>query len=250
MDGHLRFAAAARVQTWSSFCVDLIFPPACAGCGRNGYRICPACAQAVEPAPPTICGRCGRVQLKAVACCEQCQLDGTTPLRRVRAAGLHATLLREFIHQLKYEQRPELAAPLARYLVAALARPDWDDLRERFDAVTPVPLHAERRKERGYNQAELLAQGLCRRTGIPFHPELLERRRFTHSQVGLNAVERHANVEDAFAARPACKGRHVLLVDDVYTTGATLRACAQALNDGGAALVCAITLAMPAHTTS
>lgn len=238
-----------HLQGWSTALLDLVFPPVCAGCRRRGYHICPTCAQAVVPTPATLCGRCGRVQPQAVACCARCQGETTTALHRVRAAGLHVAPLRDFIHLLKYEQRPELAAPLARYLVANLLQPDWDDLRARFDTVVPVPLHAERRKERGYNQSELLARGLCRQTGLPLRAELLERRRFTRSQVGLSAVERHANVEDAFVASPACAGRYVLLVDDVYTTGATLQACAQALVAGGATLVCAITLATPAHIT-
>jgi ComF family protein len=162
----------------------------------------------------------------------------------VRAAGLHLAPLREFIHLLKYEERPDLAAPLARYLVAALGHPDWDDLQRGFDAVVPVPLHPERRKERGYNQAELLAGALCQRTGLSLQAGLLRRDKHTHSQVGLNAEERRANVEDAFDAAPACAGRRLLLIEDVYTTGATLEACAEAAVASGARLVCGLTLAM------
>jgi ComF family protein len=165
----------------------------------------------------------------------------------VRAAGLHVSPLREAIHLLKYEQRPELAPLLGRYLVAAFIRPDWDELRARVNAVVPVPLHAERRRERGYNQAELLAAELCRRMELPLRPELLTRVRFTQSQVGLSAEARHANVEDAFAAAPGCQDMHILLIDDVYTTGATLRACAEAASAAGAASVSALTLALPAH---
>jgi len=203
----------------------------------------------VEPTPPAICYRCGRVQETAVEQCAVCARDASSPLHRVRAAGLYVAPLRDFIHLLKYEQRPDLAGPLSRYLVAALAQPDWNDLRDRFDAVAPIPLHRERRKERGYNQSELLALGLSQRSGIPLRADLLQRVKATRSQVGLTAIERRVNVEDAFVASPACTNRHLLLVDDVYTTGATLTACAQAARAAGALLVCGLTLAIPSHAS-
>lgn len=235
------------VRRWATGCLDLLFPPVCIACGRPGHRICPACAQRVTPTPITICAHCGRVQPHRVERCARCLADQASPLRQVRAAGLHASPLREAIHLLKYEQRPDLAPLLGRYLVAAFRLPDWDDLRGTLNAVVPVPLHAQRRRERGYNQAELLAAELCRQLRLPLRPELLTRARFTQSQVGLSALERRANVEDAFAAAPACRGLHLLLVDDVYTTGATLRACAEAALAAGAASVSALTLALPAH---
>jgi len=237
----------SRVRTMLAAGVDLLFPPACATCGKGGNRICPSCAQLVTPVPDTICMQCGRVQATRRATCAQCQAAGPSPLHRVRAAALHTTPLREWIHLLKYEDRPDLAPDLARYLAAALALPDWDGVRQSIDAVVPVPLHAQRRRERGYNQSELLAAALCRRSGLALAPDLLERQKETRAQVGLGALERQANVAGAFAARPAAAGRHILLIDDVYTTGATLRACAQALHEAGATQVSALTLALPDH---
>jgi ComF family protein len=179
--------------------------------------------------------------------CAKCADNTPGDLHQVRAASLHAEPLRTLIHQLKYEDHPDLAVPLARYLAAAFATPDWDAVRGQIDAVVPIPMHPERRKARGYNQAELLAAAFCRRTGLPMAPTLLRREKFTRAQVGLNAVERQANVADAFVAATACTRRHLLLIDDVYTTGATLQACAAAAVAAGAQLVCGLTLAMPVH---
>lgn len=239
-----------RVRTVLTAGVDLLFPPACATCGKGGRRICATCAQLVTPVPDTICIQCGRVQATRRATCAQCLAAGPSPLQRVRAAALHTSPLREWIHLLKYEDRPDLAPDLARYLAAALSLPDWGGVRDRIDAVVPVPLHAQRRRERGYNQSELLAAALCRRSGLVLAPALLERQKETRSQVGLGALERQANVADAFTALSAAAGRHVLLIDDVYTTGATLRACAQALHEAGASQVLALTLALPDHNES
>lgn len=233
------------IRTWTTAGVDLLFPPTCVACDRPGWRICPRCAQLVLPAPQTICQRCGRAQPTPVDRCDLCRDDAAFPLQRARAAALHVSPLREWIHLLKYEGRRDLAPLLARYLVAALDRPDWREIVPRLDAVAPVPLHDERRRERGYNQAELLAQALCERRRLPLRTDLVQRSRLTRSQVGLNRAERRENVQDAFTATSACRGLSVLLIDDVYTTGATLCACASALLKAGVAAVYALTLAIP-----
>jgi ComF family protein len=239
---------AGSLRAWVAGGVDMLFPPKCASCERAGHRICPDCAQLVTPTPADVCQRCGRVQPTAVETCPHCRSESVFPLRQVRAAALHTAPLREWIHLLKYEGRRDLAPLMARYLVAALDRHDWVEIVPRLDAVAPVPLHAERLRERGYNQAELLAQGLCQQRNLLLRTDLLRRERMTRSQVGLNAVERRENVESAFMASPACRGLRLLLIDDVYTTGATLRACAQAALDAGAAQIYALTLALPDHT--
>ena len=228
---------------------DLIFPPTCVGCRRPGHLLCPSCAQRVEPVPATVCARCGRIQARATPVCQLCEEEEPL-LERVGAAALHRTPLREAIHELKYGGQPALAEPLARYLVAAFAGPAWRMASGRLDAVVPVPLHQERRRERGYNQSELLARHFCAAAGIPLQPDWLQRARITRPQVGLNAQERRANVDDAFQASQQARGHTLLLVDDVYTTGATLRACAMAALDAGAHAVYGLTLAMPAHESA
>lgn len=238
------------LQSWAAAGVDLFFPPRCVTCGRAGRLICARCAQLVTPTPETICTRCGRVQPTRVSSCAQCADAPDFPLDHVRAAALHTAPLREWIHLLKYEGRRDLAPAMARYLTAALAGDDWAAVRTRIDAVAPTPLHTERLRERGYNQAELLARGVCQQTGLSLRTDLLRRNRLTQSQVGLSAAARKANVEGAFSATPACRGLHILLIDDVYTTGATLQACARALVAAGAARVYALTLALPNYHPS
>jgi ComF family protein len=143
------------------------------------------------------------------------------------------------VHQLKYEDHPELAAPLGALLARAashfLARAPAD--------VCPVPLHPSRLRERRYDQAHLLAQALARASGRRLLPDALVRARATERQVGRTEAERDANVQGAFTAPRALEGIRVLLVDDVFTTGATARAAAEALKGAGATDVWVLTLA-------
>jgi ComF family protein len=194
-----------------------------------------------------ICAHCGRRQPRPVARCTLCQLDEGGSLRLARAAAIHHGPVREGIHVLKYGGKAEIAPLLARYLVTAFAQPPWPQLRPQIDGVTPVPLHPQRLAERGYNQAELLARAFCQAVGLPLRPQWLERQRFTHSQVGLTALERRENVVDAFIASAEVRGRTLLLMDDVYTTGATLHACAKAALHAGARQLFALALAAPDH---
>ena len=221
---------------------DLLFPPRCVGCGHAGQLFCDRCAQAVIPIPHPYCPRCGQPQAGANLCAP-CRALADDPVARARAAAIYAPPLRAAIHALKYENQRQLAASLGRYLVAALGDAVWQPLT--LDAVVPVPLHAERLATRGYNQSELLAAHLCHATGLPLESGWLERHRDTRPQVGLTRAERQVNVHDSFAAHAAVAGKRLLLIDDVYTTGATLRACAQAARVAGATTVYALTLARP-----
>lgn len=224
---------------------DLVFPPVCVTCKRPGQLICDECAQAVEPVRRPFCERCGRPQvISGLALCSICRAEKQPLLSLARAAALHTDPLRGMIHHFKYGHQPELAEPLVRYLLAAYAEAEWQQTRW-IDLVIPVPMFAERQKKRGYNQAELLARHFCRQSKLHYAPAALKRVRFTQPQVGLNAQERQRNVEDAFVAHPNLKGRKVLLIDDVYTTGATLRACAKVLLDAGVREVYALALATP-----
>jgi len=150
--------------------------------------------------------------------------------------GSYEGVLRELIHLYKYGRVKTLARPLGAMLAAALPR------EERFDAVTPVPLHWRRQWQRGFNQSELLARTMARRCGIPVI-HALRRVRPTVAQAGLSNTGRRRNVAAAFRPRRAVEGKRILLIDDVMTTGSTAAACALALKRAGAAKVALLTVA-------
>jgi ComF family protein len=154
------------------------------------------------------------------------------------STGVHESKIQQAIWSLKYENGRPLAEPLGERLAQHLMHLEWV-----IDQIVPVPMHAHRQAERGYNQAQLLAEQLALHVALPCVPTALRRWRFTPSQVGLGRDERLANVKDAFAAEEnLVKGQTILLIDDVYTTGATLSACAEALLAVGAAAVYGLTV--------
>jgi ComF family protein len=146
--------------------------------------------------------------------------------------------LQQLIHLFKYAKIESLAEPLSRLLFQALP------LDRNFDAVIAMPMHWRKQWERGFNQAELLARPVARRFGLKLWTNL-RRRRYTQSQAGLTETERRANLKNSFALRKPgqAAGKRFLLIDDVFTTGATLRAAAAVLKSAGAAHVSALTLA-------
>jgi len=169
--------------------------------------------------------------------CALCRL-GLNGFDGAYTFGAYEGALRRLIHLFKYDGIRTLAGPLAEFMLAALPR------QERFDAIVPMPLHWRRRWQRGFNQAKLLAEAVSRRTGIPVL-EAARRRRATPPQAGLSHAERRRNVAGAFTVRPRVRleGRRLLLIDDVFTTGATAGACAAALKRAGAERVCLLALA-------
>lgn len=219
--------------------LDLVFPPRCVACRRLGADLCPQCLQELTPVGDAICTRCGSAA--TVRCiCTACKTEPPAPLRGMRGVVFYGGVAAAAIQALKYEGKKHLAAPLGDLLVAYL---DAHPLA--FDCVTPAPLHAERLADRGFNQAELLARRLCERAALPLRTDLIFRQRHTSPQVHLNRQERRANMIEAFAPRPgaALAGERVLIIDDVCTTGATLRACGQALVAAGAGEIWALCVA-------
>jgi ComF family protein len=199
--------------------------------------LCAECLTQVPRVEPPFCARCGD-KVATESLCTRCR---TSPLQieRIRSAVYFEGALREAIHQLKYKGRTALAKPLGNLMAAY-----WQRNPMPSDVVVPVPLHADRLRERGYNQAALLAHELTREIGLTLDEQTLVRKRATAPQIELNARQRKENVQEAFCcSNDTLNGKKVLLVDDVCTTGATLEACAIALHEGGARSIQALTLA-------
>lgn len=199
---------------------DLSFPPACAACGARLHSQGPFCA----------------------ACAEQVRLLGELePNSTARALAEYGGPVGEALRGFKYKRRLAGGAALAKWLARSIPG-SWLN---HVEVIAPVPLHPWRLLARGFNQAVVLFRPLAETHGIALEPRVLARLRHTRPQTGLKPAERRSNVAGAFGLRQPglIKGRKVLLVDDVFTTGATAHECAQVLLDAGAAEVSVLTLA-------
>jgi ComF family protein len=223
--------------------LDLIFPPQCILCKREGTVLCSTCLLALYSPSVARCQHCHTV-LMATGICRQCQ-QHLLLLSGLRAFGSYQDPLRTCIHALKYEGHRKLAEPLGQLLAET-----YINYRLPADILLPVPLHPERLRERGYNQSALLARTCASKLGIACREDLLIRQRATIPQVGLSFHERLHNVSGAFQAActfttGALAERRILIIDDVCTTGATIEACAGPLFAAGARSVWGLVLARP-----
>jgi len=202
--------------------------------------VCGRCIAAPQPLEAEFfCGSCrtpfqNAFPLDAEGRCGLCR-SGLRGFDAAYSFAAYDGVLRQLIHLYKYGRIKTLAGPLSDLLARAMP------LDERFDAIVPVPLHWLRQWKRGFNQSELLARALGRRTGIPV-ARALKRSRATRAQAGLSNHARRQNVTRAFRAR-AVAGKRILLIDDVMTTGSTVAACGRALKQAGAARVAVLTVA-------
>lgn len=228
-----------QVQQVSQAVLNLLFPPRCAGCGKPGVEFCDACAASLSPMGAVVCEACGE-PLPRPGLCSNCRTIQRV-FRHVRSAFRFEGPLRQAVHALKYQKRRSIAVPLGILVSRQLAEFDHAGM-----LLCAVPLHPQRQKERGYNQSAELARSIADGWGIDCLPEgAFQRVRATGSQVELDHAARQLNVKDAFGVSDASlvRGKGIILVDDVCTTGATLDACAQALLAAGAAVVDGVTLA-------
>lgn len=224
---------------------DLFFPLHCAGCASalaSGW-FCPACQKELRTVEPPRCETCSQPFTGAMDrfVCVNCR--GRAFHFECAVAVMQSRgVVRELIHRLKYNGELWLAEPLGDLLEQGLE--DERLAGEEFDAVVPVPLHPLRRREREFNQAEILGRELARRRGWHFL-EALQRTRYTLTQTHFDRRRRMQNLRDAFSMRQnaVVQGKHLLLVDDVLTTGSTLDECARVLLEAGAQSVRALTVA-------
>jgi ComF family protein len=210
--------------------LDLALPPVCAGCGVEGDAICAGCR-------PSVASRIALPPGTPLGLAE----GPPAPLLQLEWCSPFAGTTRRALHALKYAGERRLAVPLG----AAVAE-RWRRAGAGGELLVPVPVHEGRRRERGYDQAALIAEAAAARLGMPWRVAVV-RTRATTAQYRLDRRHRASNVADAFAVAPGARsvvaGRWVVLVDDVVTTGATLCASARALLDAGAAAVSAVTVA-------
>jgi ComF family protein len=228
---------------------DLIFPPRCITCGavleeHGPLPFCPPCTAGIHFIRSPLCPRCGipyPVTEGEDHLCGEC-LATTRPYAISRAVGRYEGTLLTAIHLFKYQGKIGIGKLLGR-IMADFAGTQWD--MRVFSAIMPVPLHRKRLRERGFNQAVILAREVAKRFSLPLDFMTLRRKVFTAPQVGLGKEDRSANVRGAFLVRKPQKvaGRRILLVDDVTTTGSTLRECASALMHEEAEAVAVLTLA-------
>ncbi|OLC12713.1 MAG: hypothetical protein AUH29_15590 [Candidatus Rokubacteria bacterium 13_1_40CM_69_27] len=243
------------MRSWAVAALDLLYPALCLVCRDalgEGRRdpLCGTCWAGITRIGPPYCVTCG-VPFATfdgtgdgtgapgpVSRCPAC-LAEPPAFDYARAAAQYSGPLREVLHELKFHGKRALAAPLADLLVEQCA----GALPAASDALVPVPLGRARERERGFNQAALIAERVAGALGVPAQPRWLTRVRPTQPQSDLGAAERQANVRNAFQAAPAVAGRHLVVIDDVLTTGATVSECARALRAAGARRVGVLTVA-------
>lgn len=224
--------------------LDWILPPRCVGCGKPGTRWCEDCLEKVPLVGNKVCQKCG-LPLSRGSLCAHCRLD---PPRYVvlRSWARYEDPARKVIRRLKYNRDLALGDSLAELMEPVLRCLAWP-----VQQIVPVPLARKRQIERGYNQAGLIARPLALALDLPYLPKALTRWRETRSQVGLTREQRRENTRDAFRAlREDVRGRNILLIDDVATTGSTLSSAAEALLAAGAEQVYAFTAARAVWTSS
>lgn len=239
----------AILRNWLDAGLGLIYPTVCQLCesGRalpKDGLVCAHCARKLRFVVPPFCERCGlpyEGDITTPFRCANCS-DLELHFASARSAVIAAGVMLDVIHRYKYQQalwfEPFLADVFLRQAVPALRDEKWD-------FIVPVPLFHAKEREREFNQAERLAARLSAATKIPLNKNLLRRVQPTRTQTLLTRQQRAENVRSAFTFRSAEKleGQRIVLVDDVFTTGATTNACAQALRAAGSGVVCVWTAA-------
>jgi len=240
-------AAIRALRGLGSALLDFVYPPHCSLCKaplqEDERVVCEGCWSKIQVISGSHCATCGCPLDEPAPTCTNCESE-TLHFDRARILSPFDETIQSLIHQLKYRGKRSIGHRLGTMLGALIAS-DGDS--DGADVIVPIPLHPSRKKERGYNQSALVASAMGDRLGIEVSTDLIVRTRRTATQTKLNAEERARNVAGAFeVVHPEpVRGKEVLLVDDVLTTGATVNACAQVLLEAGAKRVCLAALAHP-----
>lgn len=218
--------------------LDLIFPKRCVSCRKFGSYICSECSLKIEFIDKPVCPYCERPAIGGRAhpgCLKKFGLDGLIVVCRYRGP------VRAAIVKIKYKWIYDIE----RILVDLIADDLWKYSFPQIAVLVPVPLHSRRKRWRGFNQAELLARDLSKRFKHPY-VDLLVRNRYTQPQVELKSDDRKKNILGAFSVRQnqSLRGKKIILVDDIFTTGATMKECAKVLKHAGASEVWAMAVAL------
>jgi competence protein ComFC len=229
--------------------LDFVYPQHCVICKnylkREERHVCENCWNSLTTLPDPFCPYCKSFMehedIKCVFCNSTKKLSEDHILFKVRSLGRFDDYYKELIHQFKYGKK----IPLGKRLGARLGRTINDDsIFLESDYLIPVPLHKSRCRERGFNQSEIVADGISEITGLSVLKKVLKRKKNTRDQTNLSREQREENVRGAFIiTQPEMiNGKNIILVDDVITTGATLSECARMLNQAGAQQILAMTL--------
>jgi len=224
--------------------LDIIIPPRCIICKKQGReQICSDCFAKIRYVTPPYCKICGKPHDSRFegGFCHECYRK-KTPFDLARSATEYEGTIKEALHMFKFSNRHSLKIPLGKIMADYLAANNGIDLSQ-IDIIMPVPLSRKKERSREYNQAKLLAEELSKHTGLAIDDESLKRVKETTPQFELSREERLKNLKDAFMASDEVKDKAVLLIDDIYTTGSTVKESSLALKRSGAKRVCVLTLA-------
>lgn len=231
--------------------LDLVYPQSCSICrkplGRGEKDVCEGCWKTLAILPAPFCPYCKSfLEDEKTVFEHRCVYLSKPEDRKIftaRSLGTFDDYYQKLIHRFKYDKKIPLGKRLAQSLGQIVAQ---DEDFASCDLVIPVPLHRARHRERGFNQSEVLAEGVSQAINLPLVKDILKRKKNTKDQTYLNAQQRTENVRDAFMViQPErINERDVILVDDVITTGATLNECTRMLQKAGAKRIFAVTLAV------
>ena len=219
--------------------IDAVYPPFCCNCGIIGFEICPQCFGEIQILPlKNVCSICGNLLTRS-GHCSSAGNHSNHLFHQARSWGNYQGSLQKALRKIKYQR--------GFGLIKYFAKPVADRIKQwgaDIDLIIPVALGPKRQIERGYNQSECIVQPIAILLNKPVIPSALSRTRETQSQVGLDIKQRIENVHEAFSARSEiCKGKNILLFDDITTTFSTLNACTAALLSAGAKSVACFTIA-------